>query len=219
MCKNKKKNFIDFLFNICIIVAGPNWKSLNVNSKFSKSALPGGIDADGATLYVGRAVVNDVTLPAKIIPDRQRAYVCEFSLWLLLQHHHNLKEQKIKIKIIAGYNGEEIFVENFEVLKGKEKHYAWMPASHGNVPERAVSTGSENGEDLFVGRAPFEGSMTIGKVHPSHGCIYIPFNGMEVRLPDYEVLIYTKKPSRREKRKEKRKKRRESSSSSSSDSN
>jgi Protein of unknown function (DUF3421) len=104
------------------------------------------------------------------------------------------------------------------VLTGKEKHFSWIPASHGNVVDRAVSTGSENGEALYVGRALFEGSMTIGKVHPSHGCIYIPFNGVEVRLADYEVLIYTKKPSRRDKRKEKRKKRRGSSSSSSSSS-
>lgn len=109
-------------------------------------------------------------------------------------------------------------MERFEVLKGKSKHYTWLPASHGNVPDRAVSTGSENCEPLYVGRAPFEGSMTIGKIHPSHGCIYIPFNGVEVRLADYEVLVHTKKPSRREKRKEKRKKRRGSSSSSSSSS-
>lgn len=115
--------------------------------------------------------------------------------------------------LISGYNGEEVFVENFEMLRGKEKDFAWIPASHGSVPERAVSTGSENGEELFVGRAPFEGSMTIGKVHASHGCIYIPFAGAEVRLSDYEVLIYTREPSRREKR---RNKRRGSGSSSSS---
>lgn len=118
----------------------------------------------------------------------------------------------------SAWNGTEIFVENFEVVTGKQKHFAWIPASHGNVPERAVSTGSECGENLFVGRAPFEGSMTIGKIHPSHACIYIPFNGNEIRLPDYEALIYTKKPSRREKRKERRRKRRESTSSSSSSS-
>lgn len=55
-----------------------DWKSTNINNKLSKQALAGGTDADGSTIYVGRATFNDVTMPAKIIPDRQRAYVCKF---------------------------------------------------------------------------------------------------------------------------------------------
>lgn len=100
------------------------------------------------------------------------------------------------------------------MLTGKVKHFEWLPASHGQVPDKAVSTGTDNGEALYVGRAPFQNSMTIGKIHPSHGAIYIPYGGAEIRLPDYEVLVNTKKLSRRQKRKERRRKRRESSSSS-----
>lgn len=100
------------------------------------------------------------------------------------------------------------------MLIGKVKDFEWVPASHGNVPEKAVSSGTDCGEAIFVGRALFESSMTVGKIHPSHGCIYIPYNGLEIRLPDYEVLIYTKEPSRREKRKEKKNKRKGSTSSS-----
>ena len=57
-------------------LAGPDWKAFDVNGRISKSAIPGGTDVDGSTIYVGRATVNDVTMPAKIIPDRNRAYVC-----------------------------------------------------------------------------------------------------------------------------------------------
>lgn len=33
------------------------------------------------------------------------------------------------------------------------------------------------------------GSLTPGKVHKSHGCLYIPFNGKETSLRSYEVLV------------------------------
>lgn len=44
---------------------------------------------------------------------------------------------------------------------------------------------------LYVGRAAHEGSLTIGKIHPSHQCIYIPYGGAEISLAAYEVLVYT----------------------------
>lgn len=64
-----------------------------------------------------------------------------------------------------------------------------MRASGGNVPDRSVATGEENGESLFIGRAQHEGSLTVGKIHPSHGVIYIPFGGQEIAYPEYEVLV------------------------------
>lgn len=54
-------------------------------------------------------------------------------------------------------------VPNFEVLLSDSK-FAWEPQSDGRVPEGAVSSGQERGEELYIGRAPFQGSMTIGKV-------------------------------------------------------
>ncbi len=66
-----------------------------------------------------------------------------------------------------------------------------MPASHGNIADGAVYTGEENGERLYVGRSSHEGSVTVGKIHPSHGCIYIPYGGQELGLQFYEVLVYT----------------------------
>lgn len=87
----------------------------------------------------------------------------------------NPSYKKYKIGKKLGYNGQEISVEDYEILKGKPKHYAWIPASHGNIANRAVQTGTDNDEPIYVGRAPFEGSMTVGKIHPSHGCIYVRF--------------------------------------------
>jgi len=51
----------------------------------------------------------------------------------------------------------------FQVLTGSDVE--WVPASGGQVPERALPSGeTEEGEPLFVGRTSHEGTMTVGKV-------------------------------------------------------
>ena len=51
----------------------------------------------------------------------------------------------------------------FQVLIGGEVE--WVPASGGQVPERALPSGeTEEGEPLFVGRTSHDGTMTVGKV-------------------------------------------------------
>lgn len=65
-----------------------------------------------------------------------------------------------------------------------------MSSGNGHVPPGAVSAGNQsNGEPLFIGRAHFGGSLTPGKIHRSHGCLYIPFGGAEQSIQQYEVLI------------------------------
>lgn len=65
-----------------------------------------------------------------------------------------------------------------------------MSTSGDNIPPNAVPAGNtEDGEVLFVGRANHEGTVTIGKVQPSHKVLYIPFGGQEVPVPEYEVLV------------------------------
>lgn len=60
----------------------------------------------------------------------------------------------------------------------------------GHVPTGAVLAGNTaGGEPLYVGRAHHEGSLTPGKIHRNHGCIYIPFNGREESILHYEVLV------------------------------
>ena len=52
----------------------------------------------------------------------------------------------------------------FQVLTGCEVE--WVPASSGQVPDKALPSGeTEGGEPLFVGRALHEGTMTLGKVY------------------------------------------------------
>lgn len=125
-------------------------------------AIAAGHDSDNDPIYVGRAYHNGDMLPAKVIPNKQQAYVA--------------------------WGGEEINKHDFEILTGH--HYVWIPASGGEVPPHALRVGqTSDGEPLYVGRGYFAGSLTPGKVHPSHGCLYIPYGGAEQRLEAYEVLV------------------------------
>ncbi|XP_016988944.1 uncharacterized protein LOC108051365 [Drosophila rhopaloa] len=133
---------------------------------FSHGAIPqaavvAGHDADGDTIFIGRAFYCNDMLPAKIIPNKGKAYVA--------------------------YANQEVELENYEVLSGS--NYEWLPAENGEVPHGAVKVGQNvDGETLYAGRGYHAGSLTVGKVHPSHGCLYIPFDSEEVKIFAYEVL-------------------------------
>lgn len=71
----------------------------------------------------------------------------------------------------VSYNGVKIAVEDFEVVAAKCDKFTWKPSSHGKNEANVVVTGQDGCDELFIGRAPFEGSLTVGKVHSSHHCL------------------------------------------------
>ncbi|KAG5671492.1 hypothetical protein PVAND_001686 [Polypedilum vanderplanki] len=143
------------------------WRGGNIWSPLEKRPVLGGTDSDGSLIYVGRAMHEGMYIPCKIIPTRNYAAV--------------------------SYAGEEIPVEAFEYLSGKMKHFQWITAGDGHVVEGAVSAGDDNGEELYIGRAAHDGSVTVGKIHPSHKCLYMPYGGQEIPFHFYEVLVYRKR--------------------------
>lgn len=121
-----------------------------------------GIDADGSPIYVGRVYHDGDCLIAKVIPSKKFAYACK--------------------------NGHEISKQYFEFLCNESVR--WVSSSNGQIIENALNGGATmDGETLYIGRGIHEGSLTVGKVHPSHGCLYIPFGGREVSLKQYETLV------------------------------
>lgn len=67
----------------------------------------------------------------------------------------------------------------------------WQPASNGISPANAVPGSRTNGnETLYLGRARHNGAIIPGKVHPSHGRLYVPYGGLELKFTDYEQLVY-----------------------------
>uniref|UniRef100_A0A182IKE0 DUF3421 domain-containing protein n=1 Tax=Anopheles atroparvus TaxID=41427 RepID=A0A182IKE0_ANOAO len=137
------------------------WQYCNINGPFPPNMVRAGVDGDGEVIYVGRAFHEGDMIPAKVIPGKNMAFVC--------------------------HGGEEVLKEDFEVLRYGA--FVWEYASNGSVPETAVKIGqTADGEPLFMGRAIYNGSQTPGKVHTSHGCCYLPFDGAEVSVTEYEVL-------------------------------
>lgn len=65
-----------------------------------------------------------------------------------------------------------------------------MASEFGHVPNGAISAGcKDDGEALYIGRASIRGNITVGKVQPSHGCLYVPFDGDEHCIQRYEILV------------------------------
>ncbi|XP_054010791.1 natterin-4-like [Hylaeus anthracinus] len=121
-----------------------------------------GQDLDGCTLVVGRASHHGDILPAKVKPEHGVAYVC--------------------------YEGREHMKHDFEILMPAE--FRWVHSGHGRVPENAVEAGrTVQGEVLYVGRAYHNGIPCMGKIHRSHGVLYVPYEGREISYRDYEVLV------------------------------
>ncbi|XP_018572194.1 natterin-3 [Anoplophora glabripennis] len=138
------------------------WVDSETRSVFPTTAIEGGRDLDGSTLYVGRAYHEGDWIPAKIIPQKHAAYV--------------------------SYGGLEHLKTRYQVLC--QQRFDWVPSHDGLIPPGAVEGGrTRSGEILYVGRAYHKGAPTIGKVHPSHRTCYIPFDGKEIPYRQYEIMV------------------------------
>ncbi|XP_055846081.1 uncharacterized protein LOC129912022 [Episyrphus balteatus] len=139
-----------------------HWIHSTPDSPIPPFAVLGGYDADGSSIYVGRAFHEGDNLPAKVVPNKRCAYV--------------------------SWGGREITKTHYEILVGEDYRFISCPID--TIPQNAVRAGNTvDGEPLYVGRGMWEGSETVGKIHPTHHCLYIPFGGDEQRLESYEVLI------------------------------
>lgn len=140
---------------------GPSWVSWTRYQALPANAVEAGYDVDGTKIYVGRLSYAGDILPAKVIPQKNVAYI--------------------------SYDGKEIGFPNCEILC--QMNVNWVQSSNGSVSSRAIEVGrTARGEPLYAGRVQYKNAVTVGKIHSSHGCCFIPFNGVEMRFRDYEVL-------------------------------
>lgn len=151
--------WFDFIF------LGYGWQWIDSNTVFPREhAIRAGRSIDGNTIYVARAFHENDLLPAKaIVTDESHlAYV--------------------------SYDGEEFAKPEYEILRTGA--FVWELARDGAIPRNAIVIGKTvDGENLYMGRCLHEGTQTPGKVQASHGCLYIPFDGEELRFDEYEVLV------------------------------
>ncbi|XP_023032822.1 uncharacterized protein LOC6638252 [Drosophila willistoni] len=138
------------------------WVRSSVNSPLPPNAFHVGQDGDGAEMYVGRAIFRGDILPAKVIPRRREAYV--------------------------SHSGREHEITHYEVLVGQR--FDWIGCGDGLVPNNAISTGkASTGENIYIGRAVYENTVTVGKIQQSCGCLYLSYQGKEISIRTYEVLV------------------------------
>lgn len=139
-----------------------HWVHTTSASSVPHNAVIGGRDTDGTQIYVGRVTHEGDLLPCKVLPSKKVAYVA--------------------------YNGAEIPKHSFEILVGTGVQ--WRREKNGRIPPGAFAGGrTSNGETLFIGRGDHNRSQTVGKVHPSHGCLYIGYGLKEISIKEYEVLV------------------------------
>lgn len=88
----------------------------------------------------------------------------------------------------VGHGGKEHLVKHYELLCNIP--HEWKESRKDEIPEGALEAGySETGERLYIGRIKHKGSMCLGKVQPSHKCLYIVFAGKEVAYKAYQIFI------------------------------
>jgi len=140
--------------------AGQCWVAAR-NGEVPPRAFAGGED-NGEPVYVARANFNGALIPGKLVPSHGTSYVA--------------------------WGGQENAVPEYELLC--DFPGSWVACSGANIPGNAVTAGqTEDGEPLYVGRVVHDGSLTVGKVQPSHGVVYIPYGGNELAFQDYEILV------------------------------
>lgn len=119
---------------------------------------------DNSPLWVIRGKVQGDLLPGKLAVKHHAAYV--------------------------PWDGKEHEVHNIDVLCARPECIRWVSHAGGSaIPPNAIPAGNTAaGEALYVGRAKEQGSLTPGKVHPSHKVLYISFGGQEIGHKKYEIL-------------------------------
>lgn len=114
-------------------------------------------------------------------------------LWVIrARYEGDMIPGKLAIQHKAAYvpwGGNENSVQNFEVCCARPEKIRWVEVRDGIIPPNAVMGGNtSSGEPLYIGRAREQGSLTPGKVHPSHNAMYLSFAGKEIAHKVYEIL-------------------------------
>lgn len=141
--------------------SGPGCWVAAANGEVPPNALQGGFDSS-EQLYIARARHEGDLIPGKLHPSHGVTYVA----WGGGEHGHG------EYEVLCAGGGQ------------------WVPVDAGNIPPNALPAGeTAEGEPLFIGRATHEGTITVGKVQPSHGVCYIPYGGEELAYKEFEVYV------------------------------
>lgn len=141
--------------------SGPGCWVPAANGEVPPQSMEGGVDGS-EQLYIARARHEGDLIPGKLHPSHGVCYVS----WGGAEHGHS------EYEVMCAGGG------------------IWVPVQDGQIPPNAVPGGeTADGEPLFIGRATHDGTITVGKVQPSHGCCYIPYAGEELAYKEFEIYV------------------------------
>ncbi|XP_060655742.1 uncharacterized protein LOC132790987 [Drosophila nasuta] len=128
-------------------------------------AIQSGSTPQGYDTYVARAYYQEDLLPGGYVPQARAVFAS-----------HGCHARQLNSIV--------------DLLILTDCEYKWETSQNGQVPTNALVAGySELGEVLYTGRGVHQGHTILGKVHPSHRVLYMPYNEQEVSARTYEVLV------------------------------
>lgn len=83
------------------------------------------------------------------------------------------------------YGGREIILNHYEVLVST-RLLKWVDAAYGEVPNKAIQGGHEDGHPVYICQAHYQDGVHPGKIHED--ACNIPWGGQEISLHHYSVL-------------------------------
>lgn len=153
------------------------WETISDNSP-PPNVFSAGVYPDGEKLYVGKIQCSGDEVPGYVVHTEKCLHLC----WNYWEHCY---DKGYKILVID-----------------EPDSFEWGTCFDGEAPSTAVPGGNtSNGELLFIGRTVSNGDVMIGKtcgqepitlphtrvtntqllgkIHCSHKCLYVPWNGKE----------------------------------------
>lgn len=121
----------------------------------------------GEPVYIARARHSGSLVPGKTVKGHSHCYVA--------------------------WGGEEHSKREYEVLLNlKGLHWVKMGGCGGEteLPQSAVAIGHEDGYKLYAIKAQVDGEDVLGKYHPRYSLGYLPYDGAEHEVTEFEILCW-----------------------------
>ena len=135
-----------------------------------------------------------LALPIYVIPDDAvvgghvdgfKQFICQ------VYHQGDILPARIaqdSCLAVTSFDVSEIAATEYEYIR--IDNVEWVADERGHVPKNAVSGGrTVTGEELYIGRVEYLNNLIMGKIHPSHRCLYFAYHGRELNSKVYEVLV------------------------------
>ncbi|KAK5646594.1 hypothetical protein RI129_005058 [Pyrocoelia pectoralis] len=157
--------------------SGYYWREFD--GKIPQDALPGGINSEGVTTYIGQVFGRNLVIPAKIdIVNDTVTYE-----W--------------------GYK-EFLATENIKILCARyPEQFQWLSTGHGYMSQlkgkHLIIGGYEEGADIYIGRIQLDDELALGKVinGSNQATLNTTKDGKGTQHAAFQVLSYNPSISNR----------------------